>query len=853
MIIYPPQKNSGYTAGGKALGLLKLLVCKEINVPDFIIVPAENFDEIIQSCNGVHLEIREQLKKFQFSSKEATKIDEIIKTWQTTNEFIIVRSSIADEDGKQDAFAGIMESYSNLSNLDEVLNAVNECAASAFSDKALAYRRQKNISAGIRPAVIIQKQINADVSGVIFSTYPVFPAVMAINAVWGMGEGLVNGDLNADEFYLDKCSGKLDFEHIADKEFAVAFPQKGKSKFTKVKENDRMKACLNTLQLQEVFKMMSTLEKKFSHPLDIEFVVSDDNIYIVQARPITQVIPEQVVYDNSNIQESFNGVTTALTFSFAHRAYATVYRQTMQILSLPKQTLEEYEPVINNLLGNIKGRIYYNINNWYKGLQLLPSFKQNKEDMERMMGLEEPVAFVVDTEKSFLNKLKVLPSLFLNLLKLLQAFSNRKKNIKEFLAHFETSYEYFYSHLNGCDSPEKIKNQKEWLDKKLLNNWTTPIINDFYLMMVNGKVRRKLNHLGFTNPDEFLSEYFAGNQDVESAKQALDMQKMALDVLNNLALKELLITIRKDLHEVVREHHPDFFNEVEHFIKIYGDRTIGELKLETMTMRRSPGIFYSYLRNYLLNPGALQKPISSSLHENASQELKKKWRRRPAFYRKNLVTTLKNLQEAIRHRESMRLQRTRLFGMYRSLYLVAAAYLVKEKRIRTPEDIFHLTENEIFQLLNHHLPDAEDLIENRKIELQKQMNEEAPSRVLFPPAPYKKSEENFDCSVLSGTGCVAGIVTGEIIVINHPEDDLNVNGKIICAQRTDPGWVALFPACKGVLIEKGSPLSHSVILLREFGIPAIINIKSLSKKLKSGDNVRMDGTTGKIEILKEEN
>ncbi len=87
---------------------------------------------------------------------------------------------------------------------------------------------------------------------------------------------------------------------------------------------------------------------------------------------------------------------------------------------------------------------------------------------------------------------------------------------------------------------------------------------------------------------------------------------------------------------------------------------------------------------------------------------------------------------------------------------------------------------------------------------------------------------------------------GEAIVIRRPDDDLAVKGKIICALRTDPGWAALFPVCRAVLVEKGSSLSHSVILLRELGIPTIINIPGLTQSVTSGTKIELDAGTGEI-------
>ncbi len=103
-----------------------------------------------------------------------------------------------------------------------------------------------------------------------------------------------------------------------------------------------------------------------------------------------------------------------------------------------------------------------------------------------------------------------------------------------------------------------------------------------------------------------------------------------------------------------------------------------------------------------------------------------------------------------------------------------------------------------------------------------------------------------------GTGCYRGEAEGEVIVITDPGDDLDVRGKIVCALRTDPGWAALFPACRGVIIQKGSSLSHSVILLRELGIPTIINVPRLTDRLQSGQQIRMNGSTGEIQLIDDE-
>jgi len=850
MILYPVKNTAGYTIGGKAKGLVQLLEAG-VTVPDFLVLPAENFDAIIRQSNNDPAMIHGRLLQYVLHGEGSKKLQRIIDDWKLHQPSVIVRSSIADEDGALDAFAGIMDSFSNLTRYDDVMEAIAKCAASAYSAKAAAYRKQKGLSLSARPAVIVQQQIIPDVSGVVFTTYPIYPQEMAIHAVWGFGEGLVNGELDADEFYLMKKAGIINRQKIAHKEKQVTADKQKGTQTNLVTINRQDMPCLTKEQMRQIFTISSLLEKKFNHPQDIEFAFSKDNLYLVQTRRITQAIPEVVVYDNSNIQESFCGVTSPLTFSFAQRAYATVYRQTMQILSLSQKVIEAYDPVVNNLLGLIQGRIYYNINNWYRGLQLLPSFKQNKKDMERMMGVEEPIDFITDTEKSFTNKLKLLPSLLINLLKLLSAFSRLQKSVADFQRHFRSHYEQFYQLLPGIKNSAQIIKHKKILDKELLQNWTTPIINDFYVMMINGRVRRKLLKAGFKEPEEFLSRYFAGNQQLESAQPAVAMQKLSFKATQQQLLKTLIIHLPDDVHDKIREQFPAFYSDVQRFILSYGDRTVGELKLETITMRLSPKIFYSYLRNYLTASKTLQVATQSHLHQSAENDLEEKLKNHSLLFKRSVYGSLQKLQKAIQYREAMRLERTRLFGMYRALYLAAGNLLFTRTILASSRDIFYLTETEIRSLLlQHPQHETAGIVEERKAAFERYKNEDVPARVIIPSPPANSSSmPGNDDDALYGTGCVPGNVTAEVMVITSPDGNLDVGGKIICALRTDPGWVALFPACKGVLIEKGSALSHSVILLREFGIPAIINITGLTRKITAGQTVSMDGTTGLIKIL----
>ncbi|MFD2784511.1 PEP/pyruvate-binding domain-containing protein [Hymenobacter rubripertinctus] len=845
MLLAPPNPaRLPASIGGKAAGLYRLHAVG-VRVPDFAVLPADTFTPA------------DQLLQFRLSDTDRTALVALLEQWNFPQEPVVVRSSGADEDGQHAAFAGLMDSFLNLTTLEAVEAAIARCAASAYSDRALAYRRQKGLPLRARPAVIVQRQVAATASGVLFSTFPEYPQELAVHAVWGFGEGLVGGALQPDEFYFSKQTGRVQRQQLAPQQEQLVARPAGGLGLQPVPAAQQAQPCLAPAQLAELFAVGQRLEQAFGGPQDVEFVVDEhQQLWVVQARPITQPIPEVVVYDNSNIQESYCGVTTPLTFSFAQRAYATVYRQTMRVLGLPAAEIAAHEPVVAQLLGLVKGRIYYHINHWYRGLQLLPSFRQNKADMERMMGLEEPVDFVTDQHKTLGAKLRLLPGLALNLLRLLRAFARLNTQVPAFHQHFEEHYRRFYALPLAELSPAELLNERARLDEHLLGSWTTPIINDFFVMMTNGRVGRGLQRAGIAAPDEFLSRFLAGDDQLASTQPTHQLQALARLAAPHPVLRQLLLELPPNVHQQVEQLAPEFHAAVVGFIGQYGDRTVGELKLETLTMRVEPAVFYKYLRNFLLTePGpATAASPGAPLHEQARRQLTELLARRPFWTRRRLERQLRQLRQAIRYREALRLERTRLFGMYRALYLASGEQLRAAGPLAEARDVFWLTEPEITAALTSlggpSTTDFRDRVRQRRQEFAGYALADVPSRVSVPSPPLapEAAAAPDDPHLLRGTGCYPGAAEGEIIVITDPADDLNVSGKIVCALRTDPGWAALFPMCRGVIIEKGSSLSHSVILLRELGIPTIINVPGLTKRLQTGQHVRLNGETGEIHL-----
>ncbi|SNC59418.1 pyruvate, water dikinase [Hymenobacter gelipurpurascens] len=862
----PAAVRRTYTPGGKAAGLQKL---QELGlpVPPFVVLPAETFEPRLQPLPTTPEGLAQrsnELRSFQLSASDAAALDHTLASWGFPERPVVVRSSVADEDGATAAFAGLMDSFLNLTTLPDVLAAIGACAASAYSERAVAYRQQKGLPLAARPAVVVQRQLTAEVSGVLFTTYPEYPLYEAIHVVRGFGEGLVGGHFDPQETYLSKATGAVCGQRQPlQPEQLVAAPSGSGLCLAPVPPNLQATECLTAEQLQNLHEAAQLLEKHMGHPQDVEFVVAEGKVWLVQARPITQPIPEVVVYDNSNIQESYCGVTTPLTFRFAQRAYATVYRQTMRVLGLPQHVIDGHETVVTQLLGLVQGRIYYHINHWYQGLLLLPSFRQNKEDMERMMGLEEPADVVQTRVRSLPERLRMLPRLLLNLSRLLRAFQQLPKQITRFQANFQTHYARFYQLTLPTLSGAELLAEKARLDAGLLQQWTTPIVNDFRVMMANGRALRQLRRSGLGHPEEFLHRYLSGDDTLPSAQMPRLMQQLAQQTAAHPNLRALILALPPDVHTQVGYLAPAFHASATEFIQQYGDRTVGELKLETRTMRLEPRIFYQYLRNYLVGPSSLSTALpggGTPLSQSADADLAQALLGHSWWQRRQTRKALGQLRSAIHAREALRLERTRLFGMYRALYLAAGELLANTGGLATARDVFYLTEDEIDSALqpqkNAPVANYQPLVTLRKAEFAAYAQVEVPARVTVPAAPSFTAQPDLSSDAssvghLRGTGCVAGVVEGEVLVIRGPEDNLDVAGKIVCALRTDPGWAVLFPNCRAVAIEKGSALSHSVILLRELGIPTIINVPRLTASLQSGQHVRFDGAAGELLVLAE--
>ena len=237
-------------------------------------------------------------------------------------------------------------------------------------------------------------------------------------------------------------------------------------------------------------------------------------------------------------------------------------------------------------------------------------------------------------------------------------------------------------------------------------------------------------------------------------------------------------------------------------------------------------------------------------------------------------------------REKSRLNRSRVYGMVRLIFTKLGESYVREGLLDDKNDIFYLTIDEAFALAERKREKADKgseagksheageerevdkgheagktdmrkLVAARKEEYLLYEKLPAYSRLIFEEKEYDKRhrsinsyQKKMDGSYLQGIPCSKGVVTGEALVIKSISDAKNVKDKILVTKMTDPGWVFLLATAKGVLSEKGSLLSHTAIISRELKVPSIVGVENLMDTIKTGDIIRMDAGTGKVEIVR---
>lgn len=844
--------------GGKGFNLFRL---KEtgVNVPPFVVIPQEMMWAVI----GVEAGDDEQVAR---AIRECEVPDELLMEIVSTfsgNGFLAVRSSSVDEDGAQFSFAGQFDSYLFVKKKDLAIY-IRKVWLSAFSERVVSYRKSNGLPSGKGIAVVIQRMVNAEKAGVVFSVNPTNgrKTECLIGAVFGLGEGLVSGELDADNFVV---SGTDVHQTLADKthRFVIKDEIQGGTALVDLPNELKNAAVLNSEEALRIAAVAKQLENAFGCPQDVEWCIENNELYIVQARPITaikQEVPndgEEIVWDNSNIIESYPGLSSPLTFSFIIKMYAAVYRQMCGIMGVSVQDIEENKEVFDNMLGLLHGRVYYNLLSWYKVLALLPGYDLNAEFMERMMGVKERFELKNRKSRSTWNER-------MRVLRMVRIMIRNFRGLPTERETFQREFNEVMLRYDALDLSAKSAEELMYLyydfEQTLLKKWRAPLVNDFFAMIFFGVTQKLTDKYGL--PSGIHNDLLCGARDIISTEPIKRCLRIATLVQENSACKKLFIENSPEQIFGSIAQFEEVHNEVLSYIERFGERCVGELKLETITYKQQPTDFIRVIKSYveqgIMNHEAGNHDVAmrESAERVVNEKLKGQFLRRRVF--NYFLTRARILVSA---RENLRFERTRGFGKVREIFCAMGERFHELGLIEAPRDIFYLTQEEIFGCIRGTSveEDLKRLVSLRKESYSDHETKKLPERIRTRGVVYLgldtavSGEHVESLSVLQGLGCCPGVVRARVCVLHHPSEVSNLNGAILVTSSTDPGWVTLFPTASAILVERGSLLSHSAIVSREMGKPCVVGVKGLLDQLKTGDEVELDGSTGKVLVLKRAN
>ncbi len=839
--------------GGKAN---KLFYVKQqgFNVPDFVVL-SYNYLSVFINITDDYTVQKQAIEKFVLPQKDLQDITTYLK-----GDAFAVRSSGADEDGSAFSFAGQYETKLFVQP-NQLQDAIKHVWLSAYNDRVVAYRKEHNLPMHYRINIIIQKMIDSKSSGVAFGVNPMTgnSQEKTINTVWGVGEGLVNGSLVADQFILGKAGIIVEKIIALKKEQYTHNTTHSALALANVAVDKQEQASVRDGQLQTIEQTLTQLGTKLQHPQDIEFAFdAHDNFWLLQTRPVTTKFGANLhVYDNSNIIESYPGLTSPLTFSFIEKMYTAVYIQLSKLLGVREKNVTKFSSIYDNMLTHIKGRVYYDLNSWYGFLALLPGYKLNARFMEKMMGVKEKYDIALPATGS---KWQAINDTIYAVRKIIKTHKNINKERDSFMHHFnEIQYRYEQIDFTEKNLLELVDLYKTY-EHTMVKKWEAPLINDFFCMIYFGMLQKAIVKYKLPNPDTLHNELLAGSGDIISTEPAT----LLMAIIEAIKVKPELYSLfmqqpsEQLWHSIKDRNDEPAVVLIKQYLHKWGARCVAELKLETITYQAQPWVFVGIVKQSLISEkdrivhvkteATVIRAAAEETVFNSIKGLRKKW----------FGYLLRKTRDLVSNRENLRFQRTKAFAMVRNIFIEIGVQLSAKQKLDAAADVFWLTQPEVFALCQGDAHTRyKDIINSRKAQYNIWGQEIIPERLLSYTNVHEQyftqvntNVEQLDENTLKGLPCCAGIVRKKVSVIHSPLEISNLEGTILVTSSTDPGWVTLFPSASGILVERGSLLSHSAIVSREMGIPCIVGITNLLQTLETGDEVEMNGATGYITIIK---
>lgn len=813
------KKEDVLVAGGKGANLGEMTSAK-INVPSGFVITADAYRDFLK-VNAIDILIENGIKKSADDEKillnEAEHFRGKIKSGKFpeqlenairekyfnlgNNTRVAVRSSATAEDLPDASFAGQQETYLNVQGIESVLNGVRNCYASLWGNRAVSYRfHQGYDQTSVSIAVVIQEMIESEKSGVLFTVNPVNKKEneMQINASFGLGESVVSGRVTADSYIIDK-SGNIIEVNIGSKETQIIYGDKETVEVS-VNSDKRKTRALNDREILELMKCGLEIEKHYGMPMDIEWAIKNDIVYILQARAITTLKnSKNDIIGNDLIEKYIKG--------------KKIKKDTQEVMSFFLEKMPfahrvldfDYLMAINDQKVNILS----------EGGIILPRNPIIDDD-----GIQ---TFSDDGKRIGKNIFK-----FFNLLKNMKDFEFCYKKCKDFMNIYEVEIEEI-KHLNFenmtlTECGNFLEESYVLLQKLAYDRFKYALFPSVLNSKKFTKIIKKVN-------SNYSSFDFYWGLDNKTSVVTNDVYKMAREIRKNEALKKAIIS--GDNFKELYKKYNDFKNISDEFMKDNG-------------FKSDYNCYCLSAKTFLEDPDRLINILRPILNENSNESNDiKDFSKLMESVKKIYGRKYQDVEKQIKYfryfhvvrEESQYLWET-LFYYVRKCVRRINFILLGDENIET--GVANLFHKELLKAINRG-----NLNESDKEKI-KRRNEKFPLAVKVWEAS-KLLIFKTDGDVLKGVSGSTGIAVGKVCLINSPKEFYKMKkGDILVCHLTDPEWTPLFKLASAVVADTGSALSHAAIVAREYNIPAVLGVGFATTKFKDGDTIQVNGNIGEV-------
>jgi pyruvate,water dikinase len=826
-------------SGGKGASLQRILELG-LNVPEFLIVTSSDFS---------HWQRTNELSK-----ETKSRVEEFINSLDVN--FFAVRSSATSEDGAENSFAGVLETFLYIEK-DDIEDKIIQCFKSFYSERILQYENIKATGEkrGLM-AVVVQRMIDSDISGVAFSRSPdIDSALVYIESGLGLGEGVVSGLIDVDRYYINRFN-QIIKKDISNKESQLKYDATKKEVTTQsIQEQE---SSLSNKQLLELTEKILFIERSYGHPCDIEWTYSNNELYILQVRPITTKNKPLELFIDTNLSESYPGHTTPITGEYVNLAYAKVHYELAEYIGFDKAKRDKLLPYLNTMTNYVDGHMYYRLESYYNILLSVPGGEQNLKNWHRMIGGKaehiniKTNVDLPDTKDSIIYYKFIAKIIF------------KHRNIfKNFLESATKKKDELYRKLN------KSQTTKERIG---LINFAINTTKGFSLTAFNDVLTMKgLNYIckileKYNISEDIIPYLIKTEEGVDSLGPLEALKDVSNSIKSDVFFKDLEEAINFTKKEsifkryslifdiLIKRGHENIVSKIESFLINYGDRSFEELKLESLTIKQSPELLMQLLK---LHSGSSNKAeIVDEVDLNSELDRIGKIDRIIFNY------IVKKTQTYIATREACRLIRGEFYGWYRECLLTIFEDLRESTQFRNYEtsELFYLSLTDLFNYANgkSSLDELKSTLEEnlskfKKVEdypefiyVEEGTNSSYINKVSTTESTFDKNDK------ITGLSASKGNITGKVLLLKSPLEALDredLEECILVTQNTDPAWIYIMTKCKGLISEKGSLLSHTAIIGRELGVPTMVGVKNITQILKNVDTINLDANTGQINIL----